>query len=219
MKILAFDTSSSACSIALSMDGKVTSSHEIAPMQQAKIILFRIKSLLEQENTQISELDAIAFGCGPGSFTGVRIAISVAQGLAYAAQKPLIAISSLAATAQTAWMATGWRTLCVAIDARMNEAYWGSYQIDNNNRAVLAGQERITPPADIILPGSEWCGVGNAWDVYKDFIPVRPKLIETSVLPNASAVLLLAESKLKAGETVLPGDALPVYLRDDVAKK
>lgn len=219
MKLLAFDTSSAACSIALSIDGNVTSCHEIAPMQQAKIILPLIDKLLKSANISLNQLDAIAFGCGPGSFTGVRIAAGVAQGLAYAAKKPLIPVSSLAAMAQTAYQEKGWTQLLVAIDARMNEVYWAPYAVQENRLVALTGKEQVGRPSGIGLPDATWCGVGNAWDVYRPDIHVNPPLIDPGTLPAASAILLLAESRFRSGEIVSPADAMPVYLRDDVAKK
>jgi len=219
MKLLAFDTSSTACSIGLSINGKVILRHEIAPMQQAKIILLLLKELLEVENIQIHQLDAIAFGCGPGSFTGVRIAVSVAQGLAYAAQKPLLPVSSLAALAQAAYQDLGWKKVLTAVDARMGEIYWASYEVQENHLVKLIGKEQISRPENIILPDATECGVGNAWDVYGSQIPFKPTLISTDQFPTAAAILLLAAAKFQRGETVLPQEATPVYLRDDVAKK
>ena len=219
MKLLAFDTSTIACSIGLSIDGKITLRHEIAPMKQAKIILPLLNQLLESENISINQLDAIAFGCGPGSFTGVRIAVSVAQGLAYAAQKPLISISSLAAMAQAAYQDLGWTKLITAVDARMNEVYWAPYEIQRDNLVVLAGKEQVSRPEEIIISDSTWSGIGNAWDVYQSKIPVKPTSIDIHRLPTASAILLLAETKFKSDEFVSLSEALPVYLRDDVAKK
>lgn len=219
MKLLAFDTSSTACSVALSNNGKVISQHEIAPMQQAKMILPLIKQLLKSENLTINQLDAIAFGCGPGSFTGVRIAVSVAQGLAYATQKPLISISSLAATAQAAYHDSGWTRLLVAVDARMKEVYWASYAVQDNHLVKLLGKEQISRPEAIILPDADWSGIGNAWAIYHDTIPAKPVFIDSNRLPTAVAILTLAEAKFQSGEVIAPSEAIPVYLRDDVAKK
>lgn len=219
MKLLAFDTSSTACSVALSIDGKITLSHEIAPMQQAKMILPLIDQLLKTENIEMNQLDAIAFGCGPGSFTGVRIAVSVAQGLAYAVQKPLISISSLAATAQAAYQDLGWTQLLVALDARMNETYWASYEVQENGLVKLIGKEQISRPEEIMLPDSTWSGIGSAWSAYPSRIHAKPALIDSSRVPVASAMLLLAEAQFQSGETVSPTEAIPVYLRNEIAKK
>lgn len=219
MKLLAFDTSSAACSVGLSIDGKITSHHEIAPMQQAKTILPIIDNLLKSQNIGLNQLDAIAFGCGPGSFTGVRIAVSVAQGLAYAAQKPLVSVSSLAATAQAAYQEFGLTQLVVASDARMQEVYWAPYEVQENKLVKLMGKEQISPPEDIILPSLAWGGVGNAWGVYEARISAKPAHINTQCLPTAEGILLLAEALYCQGHIVSPADAIPVYLREEVAKK
>lgn len=222
MKLLAFDTSSSACSMGLSIDGKITQYHEIAPMQQASLILPMLDHLLKSEAISLSDLDAIAFGCGPGSFTGLRIATSIAKGLAFAAKKPLIPVSSMAAMAEAAYQKNGWTHSLVAIDARMNGVYWATYtrlNDQNDHPVALLGQERLGNPGDIDLPDATWSGVGNAFLVYREKIGQPPALIDSDILPTASAILILAESRFKAGETVSPNDAMPVYLRNDVAKK
>ncbi len=220
MNILAFDTSSSACSIALLLNEKIIERHAITPMQQAKVILPMIHELLDSENMTLQQLNAIAFGCGPGSFTGVRIAISVAQGLAYATDKPLIPVSSLAAVAQAAFQELGWKKLLVAVDARIDEVYWASYAVDSGKLVKLIGKEAVSTPDNICLPDKgEWYGIGNAWEVYKSKIACQPKQIDANRLPMASAILALARSLFLQGSVVAPRDAKPVYLRNDVAKK
>ncbi|MCE3239461.1 MAG: tsaB, partial [Gammaproteobacteria bacterium] len=151
MKILGFDTSSAACSVALLIDDKISVLHEIIPMQQAQSLLPMIEELLLSNKMRLDQLDAIAFGCGPGSFTGVRIAASVAQGLAYALQLPVIPISSLAALAQAVYQNLQWQKLLVAVDARMQEVYWGAYHINQEGIAVLIHQEAISTPEKIFF--------------------------------------------------------------------
>jgi tRNA threonylcarbamoyladenosine biosynthesis protein TsaB len=220
MKILAIETSSAACSVALLIDGQIICRHEIAPMQQAKLLLPMLEQLLTAENIELKQLDAIAFGCGPGSFTGVRIATSVAQGLAYAAGIPLIPISSLAAIAQAAYQEWGWQRLIVAIDARINETYWGAYEVQANQQVKLIKKEQVGSPKDIQAPdGREWVGVGDAWRVYQAEITYKPVQIDFDCLPTASAILILASMRFVEGAVVPAREALPVYLRDDVAKK
>ncbi len=219
MKLLALDTSTTACSLGLSIEDKIALRHEIMPMQQTKHVLPLLHDLLKTENVTLRELDAIAVGCGPGSFTGVRIAISLAQGLAFAVQKPVIVISSLAAIAQQMHEEAGWNRIIVAIDARMNEVYWATYEIQPNQLVVLRGEERLDRPENIRLPDSTWQGAGNAWDVYPQQIAQKPTLINPNALPTAAAILALAQDKWEKGEIVAPEDALPVYLRDKVAKK
>jgi len=220
MNILAFDTSSSACSVALLTHEKIIQHHELLPMQQAKLILPIINQLLDSEKLTLKQLDAIAFGCGPGSFTGVRIATSVAQGLAYAAEIPLIPVSSLAALAQAAYEELGWKKLLVAVDARMNETYWASYEIDANQLVTLKGKENVSSPKVIEAPDKTlWHGVGNAWEVYHAEITVKSIQTNAALLPTAKAILALAKHQYMHGKTVPAKDAIPIYLRDEVAKK
>src|SRR5690348_12267838 len=131
MKLLALDTSSIACSVALLLDGDVHYLHKIAPMQQAKLILSMIEELLKTHSLKVNHLDAIAYGCGPGSFTGLRIACSVAQAFGLAADKPLIPISSLAALAQATYIEHQEKKVLAAIDARMDQIYWAAYELQN----------------------------------------------------------------------------------------
>ncbi len=219
MKILGFDTSSTACSVALLIDDKVSALHRIMPMQQAQSLLPMIEELLLSNKITLDQLDAIAFGCGPGSFTGVRIAASVAQGLAYALELPVIPVSSLAALAQAAYENLQWEKLLVAIDARMQEAYWGAYYIHQQGLAVLINQEVVSTPKEIFSLEDDFYGVGNAWDIYKNKIIYLPRAVDVTQLPTAKAILTLAQVKYKNSEWVHARDALPVYLRETVAKK
>lgn len=220
MKILAIETSTTACSVALLIDNEMKLSHKIAPMQQAKLILPMIDEILKDNNLTLNQLDALAFGCGPGSFTGVRIAISVMQGLAYATQVPLISVSSLAALAQAAYTDLGWKKLLVAIDARISEVYYGAYQINDQGIAELVGEEVVSAPEKVQFPQeSDWYGVGNGWAVYPDQLQIKPNSIDDTRLPMASAVALLAKEKYQKQQWVSPDAAVPVYLRDNVAIK
>ena len=220
MKILALDTSSTACSIAILINDTVKESHQLAPMQQAQLILPMIDELLSSAALKLDQLDAIAFGCGPGSFTGVRIATSVAQGLGFAAKVPLIPISSLAAIAQAAYADLGWKKLLVAIDARVQEIYWGAYRVNPQGLVELLGKEKVSSPADLAIPDTdEWYGIGNAWEVYRAQIHCQPVNVDINRLPMASAILTLARDKFIKRDWVEAGRALPSYLRDEVAKK
>jgi tRNA threonylcarbamoyladenosine biosynthesis protein TsaB len=224
MKILALDTSASACSVALLIDDEIHLLHEIEPMQQAKRILPMIQQLITTHQVELNTLDALAFGCGPGSFTGVRIAASVIQGLAFATGVPLIKISSLAAVAQSAYQDLGWKKLLVAMDARIREVYWGIYQVDESGLAKLSGEEKVCLPQDISLPrGNDWYGVGSAWSEYKEALlatlPFELLGMDATRLPQASAVAVLAKDKFLRKEFTDPAEAIPVYLRDNVAIK
>lgn len=217
MKLLAIDTSTSACSVALLNDEKVTSFHLDAPMQQAQRILPAIHDLLQQSQLTLSELDAFAFGRGPGSFTGVRIATSVIQGLAVVVERPVIAVSSLAAVAQAAYTDLGWKNLLVVMDARMQEVYWGAYTVNTQGLVELSGKEHVTLPEKIIAPdGENWTGVGTGWGEYANRIPFHYAQEAVERLPMASAILALAQEKYRKHHFSPASEAVPVYLRDNV---
>jgi tRNA threonylcarbamoyladenosine biosynthesis protein TsaB len=218
MKLLALDSSASACSVAIMQDDEIAMQHQVAPMQQAQLILPMIDEIMQQSNVSFDQLDALAFGCGPGSFTGVRIAASVIQGLAYATELPIIKISSLAATAQAAFTDLGWKKLLVAMDARISEIYFGAYAVNARGLVELMGEESISAPDKIIFPaGDNWYGVGNAWEVYH--IAYQPSRIDASRLPMASAIATLAKEKFQNKEWTALEDAIPAYLRNNVAEK
>ncbi len=220
MKILAFDTSSTACSIALLADEKITFTHDNVPMQQARLILPNIDALLSASHLKVTDLDAIAFGVGPGSFTGVRIATSVAQGLAFATHIPLIPISSLAAVAQSAYQDLGWTRLLVAMDARIGEVYWAAYVVAGQGVVELLGSEAISSPEAVWLPNDPgWYGVGTGWGEYREKLPFEMIALDATRLPMATAILSLARVKWLHSEWISARDALPVYLRDKVAVK
>jgi len=220
MKILALDTSSTACSVALLVDDKISFLHRILPLQQAQSILPMLEELLFMNKITLNQLNAISFGCGPGSFTGVRIATSVTQGLAYALQLPVIPISSLAALAQAAYQDLGWRKLLVGVDARIQEVYWGAYVVNDQGLVVLMGEEIVCPPEQVSLPkDKDWYGAGNAWQVYADQIAYAPLEMDVTRLPMAVGILELAKVNYAKKEWVTAKEALPVYLRDSVVKK
>ncbi|HLB58058.1 MAG TPA: tRNA (adenosine(37)-N6)-threonylcarbamoyltransferase complex dimerization subunit type 1 TsaB [Gammaproteobacteria bacterium] len=220
MKLLAFDTSSTTCSVALLLNDEIIEKNQTALMQQAQLIFPMIDTLLKSKNLKINQLDGIAFGCGPGSFTGVRIATSVAQGLAYAAKLPLIPVSSLAALAQAAYEDLRWEKLVVAVDARIQEIYWGAYKVNSEGRVEAVGDEIVCPPNEICTPFSEkGYGVCNAWEIYQDQLSFKPLDIDATRLPSARGILRLAKDTFLHQGGVAIEDALPRYLRDEVAKK
>lgn len=219
MKILAFDTSSHICSIALLIDDKIFSQQNNVTEKQAQVILTEIDLLLKSQNTTLNQLDAIAFGCGPGSFTGARIAASIAQGLSYALKLPVIPISSLKALAYSAYLEYGWDKLIVGVDARMDEVYWGTYAVIDEVISLI-GEEYIDKPENMLMPKTgEWCGVGNAWEIYQERIPYQSLQKDSARTPSARAIAHLAQIEFEAGALLQPHQALPVYLRNNVAKK
>jgi tRNA threonylcarbamoyladenosine biosynthesis protein TsaB len=220
MKMLAIETSSSLCSVALLNDDHVTTCDKTLPLQQAHNILPMIHDLMNSVKVHLKQLDAVAFGCGPGSFTGIRIAASVAQGLGFALYIPIISVSSLAALAQAAYHDLHWKKLWVAVDARMQEVYSGAYEVDDNGLVFLVGKEAVTPPENVLFPqGADGYGVGDAWNIYKNQLPFTPVAVDYTRAPLASGVLEIAKYKYLQKEILKPEEALPVYLRNNVAKK
>lgn len=219
MKILAIETSSAALSLALLCDQEVFSIHEILPLQQAQKILLKINDLITEANIRLEELDAISFGQGPGSFTGLRIAAGIAQGLAFGLDKPVIPISSLQALSLEGFNAFGWRHLLIAIDARIQEVYFGRYAINAAGIPILQGKEIVTNPQHILIPEGEWYGMGNGWALYAQKMLRLPIAMDTERLPNACAILKLACYAFQNKNWISAEKALPVYIRDEVAKK
>lgn len=218
MNILAFDTSTIACSVALQKGEEIQSLHTIAPMQQAKLILPMIHKLLDSFALTPEDLNMVAYGGGPGSFTGIRIANSVAQGIGFAAQKPLIRVSSLAILAQAAFLEYQCKQVLVAVDARMDQLYWATYKATNTGYMELMGQEQLCLPRDINVPeGKNWCGVGDGWEKYKEGLIQRLDFkmdtLYPSQLPTAHALLQLAKIEFELGHLFAVSDAVPVYLR------
>ncbi|QGW98877.1 tRNA (adenosine(37)-N6)-threonylcarbamoyltransferase complex dimerization subunit type 1 TsaB [Aeromonas veronii] len=224
MKILAVDTATEACSAALLVGNKLFSRWEEAPRDHTRKILSMVQAVLEDAGISLSDLDAIAFGRGPGSFTGVRIGISVAQGLAFGAGVPLIGISTLAAMAQGAYRLDGAEQVLTAIDARMNEVYFGRYELIDG-RMQLVGDEVVSDPAALVdvrgkLAGPVTC-VGTGFETYGETLSgLADELAVSQVrFPAAEDMLPLARSAWLAGEAVPVEQATPVYLRDKVTWK
>lgn len=216
--LLALDTATEACSVALLHDGKVTSHYEVIPRMHAQKLLPMIKQLLAESGVALSDVDAIAFGRGPGAFTGVRIAIGVVQGLAFALERPVLPVSNLAALAQGALREPGVQQVAAAIDARMDEVYWGCYQA-HDGEMRLVGREAVLPPERVQLPEActgEWFGAGTGWG-YGERLAVPVSASDASLLPNALDILELARFAWARGEAIPAEQAQPVYLRDNVA--
>lgn len=225
MRILAIDTATEACSAALWNDGTLSAHFEICPREHTQRILPLVQEVLNESGTQLTDLDALAFGRGPGSFTGVRIGIGIAQGLALGAELPMIGVSTLATMAQGAWRKTGATRVLAAIDARMGEVYWGEYQRDEQGVWHGEESEAVLKPEAVRerlqrLEG-EWATVGTGWQAWPDLANgCGLTLVDGDIqLPEAQDMLPLACYLLTAGKTVAVEHAEPVYLRNEVAWK
>ena len=223
MKLLAVETSTEACSAALFMYGDVSERFELAPKEHTKLILPMIDSLMAEAGLKPQQLDALAFSRGPGSFTGVRIATGVIQGIALGADLPVVPVSTLAALAQDFFDHGDDDVAYVAMDARMGEIFWGVYRCDERGYAELVGEEAVTPASLVEFPDLDGVGIGSGWGVYAQELMARlaghVSYYEADRLPRASAIACLAARDFELGLAVSVEQAMPVYLRDKVAKK
>ncbi|HEY5682077.1 MAG TPA: tRNA (adenosine(37)-N6)-threonylcarbamoyltransferase complex dimerization subunit type 1 TsaB [Sulfuricaulis sp.] len=214
---MALDTSTEACSAAIWTDTAVLERFELGS-QHSDRILSMVDELLAETGFALSRMDAIAFGRGPGSFTGLRIGAGVAQGLAFGADIPVTPISSLAALAQGVEAPR----VLAAFDARMKQVYSGAYVRNAQGLVALIGREEVTAPDEVTLPeGKDWIGAGSGWDRYHGALMARLGLHivtwHAQVYPRARDVGRLGASAFQAHEAVAAELALPVYLRDEVA--
>lgn len=221
MPILALDTSSDACSASVLTITDCFTEFEMTPRAHTQLILPMVESVLKQASLRLVDIDAIAFGRGPGAFTGLRIATGVAQGLALAADKPVLPISTLAALAQQAYQQTQASKLLVALDARMGEVYWGKYAVVAGQLQLL-GEEQVLSPSAIELPASaDWVAVGNGWSAYPELAERAAPLLTASYpdwLPSAEFIAQLAWQDYQAGKALPAQQAQPIYLRNKIAQ-
>jgi tRNA threonylcarbamoyladenosine biosynthesis protein TsaB len=220
MKLLAFETATEACSVALWIDGDVRERHEVAPRRHAELALPWADALLAEAGIARSALDVIAVGRGPGAFTGVRLAIAIAQGVALGLDVPLVPVSTLAALALPAAAVNRGRPVLAAIDARMGELYVGRYRLAGDVLEALAPEELLGPEA-VALDGTGWQGVGTGFGAHEGLLAVRLSAALDSVapdaLPRASDVARLAIPAHARGEAIAPELVEPAYLRNNVA--
>lgn len=219
MKILALDASTEACSVALWTDGEVRERFETGS-QHSERILPLVQEILAEGGQALTQLDAIAFGRGPGSFTGLRICAGVVQGLAFGADLPVVPVSSLAALAQ----GVDASRVLATFDARMQQLYWGAYVRNAQGIVELVGEEQVLTPMQVPVPvEAEWVGAGGGWDQYAAVLTARLKNRVTAwraqCFPHARFVAQLGASSYENGLLLTPEQALPVYLRDNVAVK
>lgn len=224
MRLLAIETASDACSCALQVDDQVMERHRIAPRRHAQLVLAMVAELLDEAGVRLGELDALAFGRGPGSFTGVRIAAGVIQGLAFGADLPVAPISSLQALAQGARREDGHARVIPAFDARMGEVYWGIYEDGGGGVMRARAEDRVQAPGALVPPdGDGWFGVGEGWRAYGDALARRMGTgcvgHDPGRLPRARDVASLGVRAHGRGESVAAEHAVPVYLRDSVARR
>ena len=223
MKLLALDTSSLACTVALSADGRVASRHETEARQHTALLVPMIRAVSEETGVALQGLDGVVLGNGPGSFIGMRIAASVAQGMAFAARRPLLPVSSMAALAAAA-VETGDRDyVAVAQDAHMGQIYFGLYRASDGFVEPLCA-ERIAEPRVLgeleSLPPGSCATAGVGWAMYPELASANPAVTGAQaqlLYPDARYLLEPGRRALAAGEGILPEALEPAYLRDQVA--
>lgn len=219
MRILALDSAGQGCSVALGVDGRILERHEATPRRHAAVLLPMVEACLAEAGLAIMNLDAIAFGRGPGSFTGLRIATGVAQGIGFAADLPVLPVSSLAAAATAAMRLHGWPQVLIANDARMGELYTAAYETAEDGLPVAQAPERLLA-ADALCapPGEGWRGGGSGFATWPELAArLGIASVDSSLEPSARDLLGLASAAFARGEAVTAAEALPVYLRDQVA--
>lgn len=233
MNVLAFDTSTDACTVALEVAGALSIDHRVEPRAHARLLLPMIDGLLSNAGLTPRSLDAIVFGRGPGSFTGVRIAVAAAQGLAFAADIGVVGISSLAAIAEGCRREHGDRHVLVALDARMGEVYFGEYRCDGAGVVEgagalgspvmqLLGEERVAAPEDA-RPSMRVDGLVHAGSGIERYLSVlvpegvSPERIREGRFVEARDCIALARARLETGALDPADQAQPVYLRNKVA--
>jgi tRNA threonylcarbamoyladenosine biosynthesis protein TsaB len=215
MKLLAIDTATERCSVALLIEGRIVERSAETPRGHADLVLPMVESVLAETALTLRELDGLAYGRGPGAFTGVRIAVGVAQGLAYGAQLATVGISDLAAVAQQ-FAEPGARIL-VCMDARMNEVYWTRFEVTPEGLVSAAAPERVDRP-ESVEPGDATVFAGTGFGAYPQLMAGRSGVtVHDGALPHARHIALLAAAELQAGHGEPADRAKPVYLRDQVA--
>ncbi|MEO6118810.1 MAG: tRNA (adenosine(37)-N6)-threonylcarbamoyltransferase complex dimerization subunit type 1 TsaB [Methylotenera sp.] len=224
MNLLALDTSTEFLSLAILKGDEQFTFDVNAGQTHSQIILPQIQALLEAANIQLKELHGIVFGAGPGSFTGVRIAAGVAQGLGFGANLPVVGVCTLLALAE----ASGADKVIACLDARMGEVYHAAYAKNVNEKNVSQWQTIVEPglykPEGVpAIAGSNWVGVGSGWQTYAVQLNVvydeQLQSSQPALLPTASALIKLAQPIFASGEAKSASEAMPIYIRNRVALK
>ena len=230
MNILALETATDNCSVALSVGDDIHVKTELAPRKQAQLLLPMVDAVLAEAGIARAQLDALVFGQGPGSFTGLRVAAAASQGIAMALDLPVVGVSTLAAIAHQRFRVDGEQLCLACIDARMSEVYWGLFHTTESGRSDVLSGDALCPPISVCLPedlasraplGQGPLSIAGSGAVLLNELNVPDNwLVSThnDVLPDARDVLLLGIPRVKAGDTLPADQALPVYLRNKVAQ-
>lgn len=227
LNVLCVDTSTEACSVALlthnGSEQVIKDNFMFAPREHTTKILPTVEAVLAEAQLTIRDMDIIAYGRGPGSFTGVRIAISIAQGLAFGIEKPMVGVSTLQAMAQQAYLTAQAEDVYAAIDARMGEVYYAHYRLVDG-LMTLQGEEVVIPPQALLEQQPECVDnaylVGTGWEAYPDLLAYFSNATHTDIaFPSSRYMLEQVQADVAQGLSVEPELAKPVYLRDKVTWK
>jgi len=226
MKLLALDTSSDACSVALQLDNSISETQVVEPKQHTRLLIPMIRDLLRDAGIDLGDLDAVVLGNGPGSFIGMRIGASVAQGLAFGSGLKIVPVSSMAAVAAEVMEIYSAAEVIVAQDARVNEAYLGIYRNDGDGIPIAVTEEVLQPIEKIdglaAASASELFAAGQAWEKYPALRELNRAAISKIVdvhYPKARYLLGLGMRAWQAGEAIEPENLAPAYIRTKVAEK
>jgi tRNA threonylcarbamoyladenosine biosynthesis protein TsaB len=217
MKLLVLDTSTEWCSAALWLDGQIQARRVLAEQRHSSLLLPMVDELLREAGLTLRQLDGIGYGAGPGSFTGLRIACAVTQGLALGADLPVVGISTLESIAEQ----TGAAQVLTVLDARMAEVYWAAYRREGAGWQAVSEPQLALPESVAVPAGGEWVGAGNGFAALGEVL--RPRLaaalvrIDDTLMPDAAAMAPLAAAAFARGEGMDAALAAPIYLRDKVA--
>ena len=216
MNLLALDTSTEFLSLSLQLGDRSFSHYQHAGQAASQLVLPQIQALLDSANIKLTDLDGIAFGAGPGAFTGVRVACGVAQGLGFGANIPVVGVNTLLALAQ----ASGQARVIACLDARMGEIYYAAFERKNSEWIEISKTMVCKPEAAPVLEGA-WTGAGSGWAVYAEVLSqiYAKGLVEIlpNITPTAEAILQLATPIFSAGEAKPASEAMPIYIRNRVA--
>jgi tRNA threonylcarbamoyladenosine biosynthesis protein TsaB len=219
MRILALDTSTEYCSVALWQDGAIVERCELAGQKHSEMLIAMLDMLLREAGVKMKQLDGIAFGKGPGSFTGVRIACGATQGLALGANLPVVGVCTLEALAE----ASGKSRVIAALDARMGEVYHAAYQKQNDVWVAVSEPCLCKPEAAPAISGENWYGAGSGFAAHGVALGERYvgqlQGVDSAAVPQAAAIAALGAAQFALGLGVDAAEALPLYLRDKVALK
>jgi tRNA threonylcarbamoyladenosine biosynthesis protein TsaB len=222
LNVLALDTSTQACTVALQTKSGISEIFKVIPRRHNQELLPMIEEVLDAASIPLRRLDCIAFGCGPGSFTGLRITVGVVQGLAFGANLPVVPVSTLACLAQGRFRMTGEVRCLVAMQARQEEVYWGSYTLQKG-LMTKTRDDCVTDASEVSLPGSgDWFGVGDGWQhrsILEQALGQNVLGVDLEAFPHARDLISLAERDFEQGHYIDAEQAAPVYLRETVAKR